>query len=145
MKNMRVLSLCCIIIGATFVFIFYTTLSATTESPPPGILDGLVYVGHVGPKGKGPNGEDEVVFQNGHFLSTSCSKYGFGSAPYKASRSGSVIHFSAITHSPKHGQIDWQGKIVGEQLEASYRWIKERWYWFDANEEHWLKAQLKKE
>lgn len=110
-----------------------------------GILDGMVFVGHVGPKGRAANGEDEVVFQNGLLLSTSCSAYGFESAPYNASRSGDSITFSAVTHSPKHGQIEWRGAVVGDTIEASYRWTKERWYWFDANEEHWLKARLKQD
>lgn len=110
-----------------------------------GILDGMVFVGHVGPKGSEANGEDEVVFQDGQFLSTSCSKYGFVSAPYTASREGDNIIFTAVTHSPKNGQIHWQGKVVGEKIEASYTWSKERWYWFDAHEENWLTARLKKE
>ncbi|MFT5731265.1 MAG: hypothetical protein ACI8PB_005462 [Desulforhopalus sp.] len=110
-----------------------------------GVLDGMVFVGHVGPKGGDANGEDEVVFQDGQFLSTSCSKYGFGSAPYTVSRKGNGIIFTAVTLSPKNGQIYWKGKVVGEKVVATYIWKKERWYWFDANEESWLKAQLIKE
>ena len=121
------------------------TAKADSPSNEIGILDGMVFVGHVGPKGRGPDGEDEIVFQDGQFLSTGCSKYGFGSAPYIATRDGNNIIFTAVTHSPKNGQINWQGKIVGEKIEASYTWKKERWYWFDANEENWLKARLKKD
>lgn len=105
----------------------------------------MVLVGHVGHKGSGANGEDEVVFQKGRFLSASCSKYGFRSAPYTAYRNGKSIIFTAETHSPKHGKIEWQGRITGEMLDASYKWTKQRWYWFDADEENWLKARLKKD
>ena len=122
-----------------------TTLIASSPSETVGILDGMVFIGHVGPKGKDANGEDEAVFENGRFLSSSCVKYGFGSAPYNAYRDGDSIIFTTVTQSPKHGQIEWNGKVIGNEVEASYRWTKERWYWFDANEEHWFKARLKKE
>lgn len=138
-----------VIISITIIGIICNilTLSSMASSPSEtvGILDGMVFIGHVGPKGKEANGEDEVVFQNGRFLSASCSKYGFGTAPYTAHKEGESIIFTAVTHSPKHGQIDWKGRVTGEEIEASYRWTKERWYWFDANEEHWLRARLKKE
>ena len=125
--------------------LFVSATSASSQSETSNLLDGMVFIGHVGPKGKEANGEDEVVFQNGRFLSSSCSKYGFGSAPYKAYKDGDTIIFTSVTQSPKHGQIEWHGKITGDEIEADYRWTKERWYWFDANEEHWLKAQLKTE
>ena len=134
-----------VMIGMMITTFIVTTTIASSQSDTGGILDGKVFIGHVGPKGKEANGEDEVVFQDGRFLSSSCSKYGFTSAPYKAYRDGDTIIFTTVTQSPKHGQIDWKGRITGDAIEASYRWTKERWYWFDANEEHWLKAQLKKE
>ena len=134
-----------IIFGLTTIYLLDGPRRAYSQSDNTGILDGMVFIGHVGPKGSDADGEDEVVFQNGRFLSSSCSKYGFELAPYTASRNGKDIVFSAVTHSPKHGQIDWQGRVIGEEIEATYRWTKERWYWFDANEEHWLKARLKKD
>lgn len=118
---------------------------AGSQNSAAGILDGMVFIGHVGPKGEDANGEDEVVFQNGQFLSTSCTKYGFETAPYTATRDGNDIAFTATTSSSRHGQIEWKGKISGEEIEASYIWTKERWYWFDAYEENWLKARLKKD
>lgn len=132
-------------IGLMTITILSEPSRASSDIDNVGILDGMVFIGHVGPKGSGTDGEDEVIFQNGRFLSASCSKYGFESAPYTASSNGKSIIFTAVTHSPKHGQISWQGRVVGEEIEASYRWTKERWYWFDANEEHWLKARLKKD
>lgn len=120
-------------------------IGADTHKPNSGNVDGMVFIGHIGPKGGDANGEDEVVFQNGRFLSTSCSKYGFGSAPYSASQDGDRIVFKAVTHSPEHGTINWEGQIVGNRMEATYLWTKERWYWFDAYEENWFRGQLKNE
>jgi hypothetical protein len=133
------------IVSLMTIEISATTAWADSQNDAAGILDDMVFIGHVGPKGGDVNGEDEVVFENGQFLSTSCSKYGFGTATYIASRDGDNISFTATTRSPKHGQIEWQGKIVGKEIEASYIWTKERWYWFDAYEENWLKARLKKD
>ena len=142
---MRAIIFLVVIIGFMAMEIPGETTRADSQNSKAGILDGMVFVGHVGPKGSEANGEDEVVFQDGQFLSTGCSRYGFGSAPYTAFRDGKSITFTAETHSPKHGQIDWRGRVVGEEVEASYTWTKERWYWFDAHEENWLKARLKKD
>ena len=110
-----------------------------------GILDGMVFIGHVGPKGGVADDVDEIYFQNGQFNSRSCIKYGFESAPYVVSQDGNVISFKAVTHSTKHGQIVWEGTVTGEEMEATSIWTKKRWYWFDAYEEFWLKGSLKKE
>jgi hypothetical protein len=142
---MRIILFLLAIIGLMTIEIFVETAWADSEKSAVGILDGMAFIGHVGPKGGEADGEDEIVFQDGQFLSTSCSKYGFQSAQYIASQDGSSIVFTAVTRSPKHGQINWQGKITGKEIEVSYIWTKERWYWFDANEENWLKARLKKD
>ena len=110
-----------------------------------GLLDGKVFIGHVGPKGKEANGEDELVFQGGLLLSTSCIKYGFETAPYTASRQAERILFEAVILSPKHGRIEWRGHVTGDRAEAVYIWTKDRWYWFDAYEESWFRGRLKKE
>lgn len=107
-------------------------------------LEGKVFVGHVGPKDKPANGEDEVHFKNGQFLSTSCTRWGFGEAPYRFNSDGNRIHFEATTFSDRHGEIYWKGVVDGELIEATYLWVKERWYWFDAREENWFKGRLKR-
>jgi len=133
------------IVGLLTTVSYGVSIGADTVNRNVGIIDGMVFIGHVGPKDGEANGEDEVVFQNGKFLSTSCSKYGFRSAPYSASQDGDRIVFKAITHSPEHGKINWEGQIVGNRIEATYLWTKERWYWFDANEENWFRGQIKNE
>ena len=142
---MRIFIFLIIITGYIGLGISGGTARADSPNGEEGILEGMVFIGHVGPKGGDANGEDEVVFQDGQFLSTSCSKYGFVSAPYTSSLEGDAIIFSAVTHSPENGQIHWQGMVVGEKIEASYTWKKKRWYWFDANEENWLRARLRKD
>jgi len=109
-------------------------------------LEGKVFVGHTGPLGSTAiDGEDEIIFKNGRFLSSACNTWGFEPAPYKATVKPDGIHFEALTRSPRHGQIQWQGVVVGNTLEATYLWTKQRWYWFDAREERRFKGKAKVE
>jgi hypothetical protein len=109
------------------------------------MLEGKVFVGHTGPLNGPVNGEDEVVFRNSRFLSTACDKWGFDSAVYTATIQPDGIHFTAVTKSPKHGQILWNGVVFDDNINATYLWTKERWYWFDAREERWFKGKLRAE
>ena len=133
------------LIGLITIGVHGYALGTDHAKAPSGSLDGKVFVGHIGPKGGKADGQDEIVFLNGQFLSTGCSEYGFGSAPYDVSASGDRVAFKAVTLSPKHGQIEWEGQIQGDRLEATYLWTKKRWYWFDAHEEHWFKGRLRTE
>ena len=106
------------------------------------LLDGKTFVGQNGSKGKEADHPDEFVFAGGLFRSASCDDYGFGKGEYDASVKDGVIYFQAVTTSPSHGRIQWQGKVDGDQLEATFIWTKERWYW-DIRKEYWFKGRLK--
>ena len=108
-----------------------------------GILDGKIFVGDIGDKGKAASDQDEINFKNGKFHSVGCDQWGFGDAPYTARKDGNTIRFHAITVSPTDGKIEWDGVVKGDSLEAKYVWTKERWYWKDAHEEKWFKGNLK--
>jgi len=109
------------------------------------LLDGKTFIGFNGEKGKIlDSGEDEeIVFENGMFISTSCYKYNFAGAPYSAIEVGDRVHFEAITVSPSHGQITWEGVIHDDVAEVTFVWTKERWFW-DTRREYWFKGTLKK-
>ena len=109
------------------------------------LLDGLVFVGHNGPRGKSLDGNDEIIFRNGRFRSVSCNNWEFDSAVYSATQEDDGVHFQAVTTSPKYGQIKWQGVVKGELIEVTYLWTMRRWYWFDAHEERWFQGRLKRE
>lgn len=126
--------------------LFFGDAAVSSEAPDAaGALEGKVFVGHTGPLNGPVNGEDEVVFRNGRFLSTACDKWGFDSAAYTATVQPDGIHFTSTTKSPKHGQILWKGVVAGDIMNATYLWTKERWYWFDAREERWFKGTLRPE
>ncbi len=108
------------------------------------LLDGTAFVGKNGEKGKplDPDEDEEMVFQNGQFTSVSCAPYNFGSGEYSTNLVGDRIHFEAVTESPTHGRIVWNGIVDGDTAEATFVWTKERWYW-DSRREYWFRGTLK--
>lgn len=107
------------------------------------ILDGRTYSGQNGSKGKPADHDDEFIFSKGMFRSTSCDAYGFESGPYETDVVDGIIFFKAVTKSPSHGQMVWQGKVDGDTIEGTFLWTKKRWYW-DIRKEYWLNGTLKK-
>lgn len=108
-------------------------------------LDGKSFVGKNGEKGSplDPDEDEEITFANGRFTSISCEPYNFGSADYSEKVIGDKVHFKAVTMSPTHGQIEWQGFVQGDTAEVTFVWTKKRWYW-DIRREYWFRGNLKK-
>ena len=109
------------------------------------LLDGLVFSGFNGEKGSplDPNEKEEIVFANGRFHSISCEPYNFGDADYTATVVGDAIHFQAVTHSPTHGTIAWNGVVTGDTAQMTFLWTKERWFW-DTRREYWFSGSRRK-
>ena len=109
------------------------------------LLDGKSFVGKNGEVGQklAEYEDEEIIFQDGMFTSVSCEPYNFGSSPYNVKVVGDKIHFDAVTESPTHGKISWQGIIDGEDVDVTFVWTKERWYW-DTRREYWFQGKLKK-
>ena len=132
----------------TIVLLLATALfvgsSSAAKDAPSGLLDGQAFTGLNGEKGRelDPDEHEEIVFSNGRFVSTTCYQYNFADAPYTARRVGDSIHFEAVTESPTHGQIIWQGVITGDRAQMTFVWTKERWYW-DIHREYWFEGRLK--
>ena len=105
-------------------------------------LDGRTYFGQNGSKGKPADHDDEFIFEDGMFRSTSCDKYEFKEGRYETTEADGIIYFKAATASPSHGQMFWVGQVDGESLKGTFLWTKERWYW-DIRKEYWFKAELK--
>jgi len=130
-----------------FIFVLSSAIpSIAAENPlsteASHVLDGRSYVGQNGSKGMPADHPDELIFANGQLISTSCDPYGFGPGTYKTEISGGNVTFEAITQSPTHGQISWRGVVIGDTMDATMIWTKERWYW-DTRKEYWFKGKLK--
>jgi hypothetical protein len=130
------------ILCITACFIFFVNPILASDSSH--LLDGKTFTGLNGEKGQplDPDEAEEIVFDNGRFISTTCNKYNFSDAAYSASKVGSSTHFQAVTLSPTHGKIVWQGTVHGDQAEVTFVWTKERWYW-NTHREYWFKGSLK--
>jgi hypothetical protein len=129
------------IFSAILVVLLVTTGAFTQTAVGAGLLDGMRFVGLNGEKGKplDPNEEEEIIFRDGLFTSVSCAPYNFGSAGYTTKRSGERIDFEAVTTSPTHGTISWQGTVTGDRAEMNFVWTKERWYW-STRREYWFQG-----
>jgi hypothetical protein len=122
--------------------LFPFTSSHSVESSH--LLDGKAFVGNNGEKGRAldPDEHEEIVFENGLFRSVSCDPYNFDSSEYTATVVDDGIRFEAVTESPTHGTIAWQGVVRGKQADVTFVWTKKRWYW-DIHREYWFRGSLK--
>ncbi len=104
------------------------------------VLDGMTFTGTFGPKGGTARDEDTFIFDNGTFTSTGCIDYGFSPRPYWVRESGGVVHFLAEMVSEEHGVIVYTGRVRGDELDATYTWTRDRWYW-KVEREFWFKGR----
>jgi hypothetical protein len=84
-----------------------------------GLLDGMKFEGSLTEDGsEAAPFEETLIFENGEFLSKACIPYGFGKAPYKATREGDRIKWSAVVPNPdsKGDKAVWSGSVVGDKL-----------------------------
>lgn len=106
-----------------------------------GVLDGKIFNGPRGEKGKEADGEDQLSFRNGKLHSANCVEWGFGDGVYTATAEGDDVHFKAEIFSDKHGKIVWKGTVRGDILDATYTWSKEGWF-RKTVQDYWFKGVL---
>ena len=105
-----------------------------------GELDGKVFIGELGGKGKTRGDRDLFLFDTGKFRSIVCDPYGFKAAPYTAEASSDGVSFSAQAFSPTDGIMTWEGIVRGDSLEGTAWWHRQA---ERAPEEFWFKGSLK--
>lgn len=96
---------------------------------PSHLLDGKTFRGQNGEKGNKANRNDDLIFKNGKFVSTSRYDYDFKSGDDTTTVEGDAVHFEAVTISPKRGKLSWKGTVKNNKMEATFVWTKERWCW----------------
>lgn len=92
------------------------------------LLDGRSFIGQSEEKHKNKVAEDELRFTNGKFHSTGFDEQGFVEGGYTAIAVEEEIFFEAKTISPKHGDINWSGVVVGDTISVDFRWLKRGWF-----------------
>ena len=109
----------------------------------PGPLDGKVYIGEAGEKGKPADEKNDVItFADGKFHSSACDQWGFNTAEYKATTEGGATKFEVETMSDKEGRLKWTGTVKDGAIEGSFiHYRKPAWYRPNPEPiEHWFKA-----
>ena len=82
---------------SVLAILFFGFESCPAQAEEPGLLDGMKFEGSLTEDGsKAAPFEETLIFENGEFLSKACIPYGFGKAPYKATREGDRIKWSAV-------------------------------------------------
>ena len=121
------------------------TLSAMTGglAVAGGALDGKVFVGEAGEKGKAADEKNDVItFADGRFHSSACDQFGFNKAEYSVKPDGDGTVFETETVSDKEGRLKWKGVLRGSTLEGTFtHYRKPTWYRPNPEPiEHWFKA-----
>lgn len=99
------------------------------ETSARGDLDGMMFVGTIGPADGPRDRADTLSFGTGHFWSAICVPCGFLPSVYWVRRVGDEIHFRDEMGSGDRGRFHYIGVVRGKQLSATIHWRKERWYW----------------
>lgn len=106
------------------------TSAAIGETPGAGRgpLDGMIFVGKIGPEGK-PDFDEELHFNNGHFWSKNCIVCGYQPSVYWVRTVGESIHFHGELLSDSGSRFRYTGRVTGDRIKVTVRWTKSRWYW----------------
>ena len=107
--------------------------SGTADNNPvvSGPLDGMTFVGALGPDGKPKDIPDSFVFENGTFVSRECElRCKYPARPYFVRINGGKTEFISETQCPyKDAKIVWRGIVEGDRIKGKSTWVVKRWYW----------------
>ncbi len=116
---------------ATFVVLLTAATTAQDTARPSaagGPLDGMVFVGKIGPQGK-QNFDEELHFNNGHFWTNNCATCGYQPNIYWIRTAGGDIYFRADLIKAGGSRFRYHGRIADGRAHVTVRWTKHRWYW----------------
>lgn len=100
---------------------------ATSAPIGRGPLDGMSFVGKIGPEDK-RDLDDELHFATGQFWSSNCLACGYQPGAYWTRRVGDSIQFQGSLPSADGGQFDYSGRVVGDHINVQINWTQQRWY-----------------
>jgi hypothetical protein len=113
--------------------------SVTEESDAPqvqhpvssGILDGMTFASDLGPVGKPADVKDNLVFDNGMFVSTECERRcNYPASAYFVRKKGDATEFISRSRCPsKDATIVWSGEVKDGKIKGIATWTSSRWYW----------------
>ncbi len=82
-------------------------------------------------------------FREGTFLSTECQRTcGYARSTYWVLFEEDAVRFVSEARCPeKNATIVWKGVVRGDEIEGTFTWTKERWYW-TIEKDFWFKGTL---
>jgi hypothetical protein len=106
-------------------------VSISADYPLMSLLDGKSFSGKLEGPGIDPGSTDTVVFKDGKFVSEECQKRcGYTDGPYWIRSNGDGLQFKAETPClDADATIVWDGIVKGDDIEGTFTWTSERWYW----------------
>lgn len=107
-----------------------------------GPLDGMSFVGTLGPDGKPGDRDDVIHFADGQFWSENCVPCGFPPGPYWVRYQDDAIHFRGELNSPESGEFVYSGVVQDDRLTVTMNWRRDRWYW-SIERDFWFEGSLK--
>jgi len=107
------------------------TDTIATQEFVPGPLDGMTFIGALGPDGKPKDVNDVFVFENGTFVSKECElRCEYPARPYFVRINDTKTEFISETKCPyKDAKITWRGVVEGDTVKGKSTWVAKRWYW----------------
>lgn len=107
------------------------TDSESVNADISGPLDGMTFIGALGPDGEPKDIPDTFVFENGTFVSKECElNCKYPARPYFVRVDGTKTEFISETQCPyKDAKIVWRGTVDGDTIKGKSTWVVKRWYW----------------
>ncbi len=101
--------------------------TAMSEKIGSGPLDGMSFVGKIGPE-ESRDLDDELHFVAGQFWSSNCVACGYKPGNYWTRTVGDSIQFRGSLQSSDRGKFEFSGRVEGERVFVSINWTQQRWY-----------------
>ena len=139
-QALKRLCVCLLLACSLSLAVIYAVSASNNSNSNTHALDGMRFVGETGEIGKKANNPDTITFEDGMFRSTSCEGHGFGPAPYSVKKQGDTYTFTTTLVSADTGKLVWMGTIVGDTLNATFRWTHKRFYVWTIERDYWYKG-----
>ena len=118
--------------AVAFAAILFTATTFAKDTATPivasGPLDGMVFIGRVGPEGK-PGFDEELHFNNGRFWTKNCIRCGYQPGIYWVRKAGNSIEFKGELQKKNGSKFRYIGRIADGHAQVTVLWSKDRWYW----------------
>ena len=130
-----------VLIAVVFLAVPIPPVSSADSTVSSGALDGMSFVGKLGPSGEALDRDDILFFRDGQFWSKGCVLCGFQPGAYFARHANGGIEFQGVLESIERGRLSYSGTVRDGRVSARINWRKDRWYW-SIDKAFWFEGTL---